>query len=63
MLVFILCILPIIFWGQIYFQKEGRKKSSAVRDSQSKLADIMEIIASSTMAGILCNGTDFFEKA
>ena len=62
MLFIVLCILPIIYLSQRYFQKKGLEKANKARDSQSALADILETIVSNTFSCILCNGQYFFFK-
>ena len=62
MLLMVLCILPIIFFSQRYFQKKGMEKANKARDMQSHYADILETIVSNTFSCILSNGQSYFFK-
>jgi len=59
----ILCILPIIYFSQSYFQKKGRKKAEAVRDAYGKFASVLQNIVSNTLACIFSNSQKYmFQK-
>lgn len=62
MLLMVLCILPVIYFSQKYFQKKGMEKAIKARDKQSTCADIIETIVSNTLSCILCNGQTYFFK-
>lgn len=62
MLIVVICILPLIYIGQLYFQKKGKEKSDEVRDAQSALNGVLEAIVANTVACILCNGKEYFFK-
>lgn len=60
MLIVVICILPIIYFTQLYFQKKGKEKSNDVRDTQSALTGVLEAIVSNTLSCILSNATTYF---
>lgn len=62
MLLMVLCILPVIYFSQKYFQKKGMEKAIMARDTQSNYAGIIETIVSNTLSCILCNGQKYFFK-
>ena len=62
MLLMILCILPVIYLSQRYFQKKGREKAAKARDTQSSYADVLQTITTSTIPCILSNAKSYFFK-
>ena len=60
MLLVVLFLLPIIYYSQKYFQRQGMEKANVVREAQSKLTDILEVIITNTFSCILCNGEQYF---
>ncbi|MDR2044597.1 MAG: ABC transporter ATP-binding protein/permease [Clostridium sp.] len=62
LIVVVLCLLPVIYLCQSYFQKKGRKKAEEVRESYGTLTGAMENMVSNTLLCILCNGAGYFRE-
>lgn len=62
MLLIVLCILPIIYFSQKYFQKKGMEKAIKARETQSKCAEVIETIVSNTLGCIFSNGQTYLLK-